>query len=182
MHPSRDEPQDAGDPGSVQRPGETESGQDEQPPEPELTEEEKLALRAQELLADMTLEQKGRAAVYDSAGRRWKRIQTAPWTAWSDELDAALAQYPAGGVVLFGQNIVSPEQLTVLTGALAAAGQTPLFIGVDEEGGAVARIAGNEAFDVARYDSMAQVGRDRRPGAGAGSGADHRHLSCEIRL
>ena len=58
---------------------------------------------------------------------------------------------------------MSPEQLTVLTGALAAAGQTPLFIGVDEEGGAVARIAGNEAFDVARYDSMAQVGATGDP-------------------
>ena len=156
--PIEDEQQGAaGDPGSVQRPGEAESGQDEQPPEPELTEEEKLALRAQELLADMTLEQKV-GQLFMIRPEALAENTDSPVTAWSDELDAALAQYPAGGVVLFGQNVVSPEQLTALTGALAAAGQTPLFIGVDEEGGAVARIAGNEAFDVARYDSMAQVG------------------------
>ena len=139
--PIEDEQQGAaGDPGSVQRPGEAESGQDEQPPEPELTEEEKLALRAQELLADMTLEQKV-GQLFMIRPEALAENTDSPVTAWSDELDAALAQYPAGGVVLFGQNVVSPEQLTALTGALATAGQTPLFIGVDEEGGAVARSA-----------------------------------------
>ena len=96
--PIEDEPQDAGDPGSVQRPGETESGQDEQPPEPELTEEEKLALRAQELLADMTLEQKV-GQLFMIRPEALEENTDSPVTAWSDELDAALAQYPAGGVV-----------------------------------------------------------------------------------
>ena len=89
--PIEDEPQDAGDPGSVQRPGETESGQDEQPPEPELTEEEKLALRAQELLADMTLEQKA-GQLFMIRPEALAENTDSPVTAWSDELDAALAQ------------------------------------------------------------------------------------------
>ncbi len=56
-----------------------------------------------------------------------------------------LASRPVGGVMLFGQNIQDEKQLKALTAALqrqaAKAGLYPLFIGTEEEGGYVARIA-----------------------------------------
>ncbi len=49
-----------------------------------------------------------------------------------------------GGVILFGSNVVSPAQLTKLTGALQAAaqagGQPRLLIATDQEGGLVKRL------------------------------------------
>ncbi len=58
---------------------------------------------------------------------------------------AAFEKLPVGGVILYGQNITSETQLKALindinTGA-GKAGLYPPFIAVDEEGGAVARIA-----------------------------------------
>lgn len=55
---------------------------------------------------------------------------------------SALARRPVGGVMIFGQNIVSEEQLRSLTVELKkGAGLIPLFIGVDEEGGTLSRVA-----------------------------------------
>jgi beta-N-acetylhexosaminidase len=56
-----------------------------------------------------------------------------PWMA--DALSRGLA-----GVTLYGMNIDSPEQLTMLTAMLRAAGAEPV-IAIDEEGGDVTRIA-----------------------------------------
>jgi beta-N-acetylhexosaminidase len=44
------------------------------------------------------------------------------------------------GVVLFGSNVVEPEQLAALTGALRRAGDHPV-VAIDEEGGDVTRLA-----------------------------------------
>jgi beta-N-acetylhexosaminidase len=44
------------------------------------------------------------------------------------------------GVVLFGSNVVEPEQLAALTGALRRAGDDPV-VAIDEEGGDVTRLA-----------------------------------------
>ncbi len=76
----------------------------------------------------------------------------------TEELRATLRAYPVGGVVLFGKNIVSPQQVTALNAELQAASRTPLFLGVDEEGGTVARLANSAAFDLPRFESAAAVG------------------------
>jgi beta-N-acetylhexosaminidase len=51
----------------------------------------------------------------------------------------ALRRRRAAGVILFGGNIESPEQLRQLTGALRRAGGRPI-VAVDQEGGSVRRI------------------------------------------
>ncbi|MBR4537613.1 MAG: glycoside hydrolase family 3 protein [Clostridia bacterium] len=62
----------------------------------------------------------------------------------------ALSRMPVGGVMIFGQNIVSEEQLRTLTGKLKqSAGLVPLFIGVDEEGGNVSRVANKLGYPLA---------------------------------
>lgn len=78
-------------------------------------------------------------------------------TQLSDEMLEQLTRYPVGGVVLFGKNIADPAQLADFSGALHGAMDTPLLIGIDEEGGAVARLANHPAFDLPKYESTAAV-------------------------
>lgn len=79
-------------------------------------------------------------------------------TSVSKLLTDGLAQYPVGGVTLFGANVIDPDQLSALTAGLSAAGKIPMFISVDEEGGRVARIANKDIFGVKTYASAAAVG------------------------
>jgi len=45
-----------------------------------------------------------------------------------------------GGVILFGRNVESPAQLARLTQAIHVAAKYPVLIGIDQEGGTVARL------------------------------------------
>lgn len=81
-------------------------------------------------------------------------------TALTDAMRETLQAYPVGGVCQFGKNITDPAQLTQFNADLQAASKTPLFIAVDEEGGAVARLANHPAFDLPQYESAAAVGAD----------------------
>ncbi len=53
----------------------------------------------------------------------------------------ALAKYAVGGIVYFGNNIQSEEQLKEMLHNTMEYAKYPLFLAVDEEGGSVARIA-----------------------------------------
>ena len=81
-------------------------------------------------------------------------------TELTDVMRDALQKYPVGGVCQFGKNIVDPEQITAFNAALQEASDVPLFISVDEEGGAVARLANKDTFDLPRYESAAAVGAE----------------------
>ena len=65
-----------------------------------------------------------------------------------------LKEKPVGGVMIFGQNIESADQLLSLTADLnrfaAQARLYPLFIGVDEEGGLVSRVANKLGYPLAK--------------------------------
>lgn len=81
----------------------------------------------------------------------------------TDALQDGLTKYPVGGIILFSENVVSPDQLSALNRELKAASGIPLFLGVDEEGGRVARLANNSAFDLPKYESAASVGASGNP-------------------
>ena len=81
----------------------------------------------------------------------------------TDAMRETLQQYPVGGICQFGKNIESPSQLARFNKDLQTASATPLFITVDEEGGMVARLANNDAFDLPRYASAAAVGASGDP-------------------
>jgi len=79
-----------------------------------------------------------------------------------DPILRAIGEDGLGGVILFARNIESPAQLAELTGTLrAAAGERPLLIAVDQEGGAVARLGPDDGFPAT--PSAAQVGRRADP-------------------
>lgn len=61
-------------------------------------------------------------------------------TGMTDELTAALREYPVGGVLLSAGSMTSGEQLAALTAALSNGCKTAPLISVDEEGGRVARL------------------------------------------
>lgn len=76
----------------------------------------------------------------------------------SDAMRAQLTEYPVGGLVLFRKNIEDPEQITEFLAELEQVSEVPLFLAVDEEGGAVARLANHSAFDLPKYTNAQAVG------------------------
>lgn len=75
----------------------------------------------------------------------------------TDTMIRTLEQYPVGGVCFFSKNISTPDLLKLFTDDLQSVSEIPLFLTVDEEGGLVARLANNEAFDLPQYSSAADV-------------------------
>ena len=74
-----------------------------------------------------------------------------------------LKKYPVGGIVVFRQNVKSPEQLKKLLADFQAASGTGLLTAVDEEGGSVARLANASGFDLPQYQSAQAVGTTGNP-------------------
>ncbi|MCA9914198.1 MAG: beta-N-acetylhexosaminidase [Anaerolineae bacterium] len=51
-----------------------------------------------------------------------------------------------GGIILFARNVKDPQQLAALTRSLHEASPTPILIGIDQEGGMVARLRQSQGF------------------------------------
>ena len=81
----------------------------------------------------------------------------------NDALREALERLPVGGIICFADNLESREQTTQLIAGAQRFSRIPLFIGVDEEGGLVARLANNAAFGLPKYESAAAVGASGNP-------------------
>ncbi len=69
----------------------------------------------------------------------------------------ALNKYAVGGIVYFAKNIQSAEQLKTMISNTRSFSRYPLFIGVDEEGGSVSRIAGSGL--ASKVDSAQKIGQ-----------------------
>ena len=65
-------------------------------------------------------------------------------TVMDDTLKHYIDTIKVGGLILFARNLDSPDQIQDLCGNAQAyarqCGQPPLFIGIDQEGGVVARL------------------------------------------
>lgn len=70
---------------------------------------------------------------------------------------AALEAKPVGGIIYFSPNITSREQITAMITACQSYSKIPLFIGVDEEGGRVARIANKGNMGTTKLAAMKNV-------------------------
>lgn len=80
-----------------------------------------------------------------------------------DRLLKALEKYPVGGVILFPENILTPDQTLNLIDGMQAASDIGLFIAVDEEGGKVARLGNNPAMNTTAFDNMSVIGSSGNP-------------------
>lgn len=85
----------------------------------------------EKILQSLTLEEKlGQMMIFGFTG-----------TTVNDDITWMLANYHAGGIILFDRNMENGEQVKALTAGLevAANEKVPLFFAIDEEGGRVAR-------------------------------------------
>ncbi len=74
----------------------------------------------------------------------------------------AISQYPVGGLIFFGGNIQSQQQVTEMLGRQQEYSQAriglPLFLSVDEEGGQVTRLASAPGIQVETFPDIAELG------------------------
>ena len=73
----------------------------------------------------------------------------------------ALSTWAVGGIIYFKQNMKSAEQITEMISNTSLYSRYPLFIGVDEEGGQVSRVA--EAGLAENPGSAASIGQSGDP-------------------
>ncbi len=74
----------------------------------------------------------------------------------------ALAVYPVGGLIYFAQNIESAEQFKQMIANTQSYTKIPLLIGIDEEGGTVARL-GKAGIGFPELPSMSEIGSTGDP-------------------
>lgn len=149
--------------------GETESPTQAPTTEPTEapTEPDPLVLQ----LESMTLEEKVGQLFMVTPGTLGLPQIKAPMDAITQEqvtqMEAAIREifetYPVGGIVQFAADLYSPEQITAYNALLQRAAEIPLFLGIDEEGGTVARLANHSGFDLPQYQSAGAVGASGNP-------------------
>lgn len=105
---------------------------------PEQTPEEKLDEIINAAIEVMPLEDKV-AGLFIVTPESITGVNTAVQA--GDGTKDALNQWAVGGLVYFEKNINSAEQITEMIANSALYSRYPLFIGVDEEGGSVSRVA-----------------------------------------
>jgi len=71
---------------------------------------------------------------------------------------AALGEYPVGGIIYFTPNLENREQVTQMIKNSQEFSKRGLFIGVDEEGGKVARLSANPEMGIEKVEPMKEVG------------------------
>ena len=131
---------------AIEAPEETESV-------PELTAEEKLDLFIDEKIEQMPLDEKV-AGLFFVTPESITGVNTAVKA--GDGTKTALEKYAVGGLIYFKKNIQSKEQIAEMISNSQNYSKYPLFIGVDEEGGSVNRVA--DAGLVQKQPSAAEIG------------------------
>lgn len=83
-------------------------------------------------------------------------------TAAGETTRKAFASIPVGGLCYFSQNLIDPSQTKQMLASSDAISRDavglPLLMAVDEEGGTVSRIGGNDGFDVDNVGDMRDIG------------------------
>lgn len=94
--------------------------------------------RVQEILAGMS-EREKICQLFIATPEALTGIDVA--TAAGEQTRASLEKYPVGGIIYFADNLESAEQTEEMIKNSQSYSKIPLFIGVDEEGGDIARVA-----------------------------------------
>ena len=120
----------------------------------EETEEDYMGELVDAILSEMPLEDKvaGMFIVTPEALTGFTTVTQA-----GDATQEALNSCPVGGLIYFDQNIEDEEQLKALLSGTESMSRYPVFLGVDEEGGSVSRVAGS-GIDVIQVGDMAAIG------------------------
>lgn len=83
-------------------------------------------------------------------------------TAAGEVTKQCFIRYPVGGVIYMAGNLIDTEQTRIMLSNMQDYSAEylgfPVFLGVDEEGGTVARIARNRAFGVEDVGNISEIG------------------------
>lgn len=127
-----------------------------------MTKEQKVAqlfIVPPEVLCGI-MEVEGAKGADSDAGKGSQAIVTTV----DETLLRGMQKYPVGGMLFFKKNLKTPEQtkslLTGIQSQLTEETGIPVFLCVDEEGGRVERIAGNDAFGVAKVPAMGKLAKE----------------------
>lgn len=124
------------------------------------TPEDALRDMVEESVSGMTLEQKV-AGLFFVTPEQLTGVGQAVQA--GDGTKEALDQYPVGGLIYFKQNIQSEEQIKEMLANTVSYCPFPIFLGVDEEGGKVARVA--DALKLDNVGPMSEIGAAGDPSA-----------------
>ena len=96
-------------------------------------------------------------------------------TIFGDITQDALSRIPLGGMIYMQENLQNADQVRVMLQMTQAYSEEitglPMLLFIDEEGGTVTRISGNEAFpDIPKISSMAVVGAGGDPAQALAAG------------
>lgn len=135
--------------------------EDDEAIEPALTEEQKLEVEIDNILNEMSLEEKV-SQLFFVTPEALTGVEVAIQA--GEVTKNALSEYPVGGIILFSQNIQNEEQLKTMLNNLHTYSRYPLFTGVDEEGGTlVARVANSGTIFVPTFPDMQEIGNTGDP-------------------
>lgn len=134
--------------------GTEETTEAETEPPTETTKE----LTADEILAQMTLEEKicqMFVIAPENLMEKWNI------TTVDSEMINRLNKYPVGGYIFFKANVVNPNQVTTMINSLQKWSKEntklPFFTAIDEEGGRVLKIGANSNFPVTKVGAMSTI-------------------------
>ncbi|MDE7479377.1 MAG: glycoside hydrolase family 3 protein [Lachnospiraceae bacterium] len=123
-----------------------------------LLNDEQIEQQVEEILASMSIEQK----IYQMFIVTPEALTDGVNVTTADEtMCSMLKERPVGGLVYFSGNLINTEQTKEMLHCTQQYATDiegmPLFLGVDEEGGKVARIGNNKGFDVPKIGAMGKI-------------------------
>lgn len=123
--------------------------------------EENISRQVEQILSSMTLEEKVGQMFFVTPE---SLTGVSKVTAAGTTTDTALTNYPVGGIVYFEANLQNPQQtkqmLSHVQEYMTDKSGFPVFLGVDEEGGRVARIGNNTNFGVEKVEAMGTLAKE----------------------
>ncbi|MCC8097785.1 MAG: glycoside hydrolase family 3 protein [Eubacterium sp.] len=129
------------------------------PEEENEKEKEENLDEAEEILNSMTVEEKVNQLFFVTPEAL---TNVSVVTAAGPQTKSSLEAHPVGGIVYFTQNFEDEDQAkTMLSNIKDYAEEVckvPLFLGIDEEGGTVARLGNSEVISVPEVGDMAEIG------------------------
>lgn len=145
--------------------------QSKQPERNSKDPDKEVLSKAEQLLNNMTLKEKVGQLLLIRPESLWLNLSPEQINdvgeysvkEFNSQMAETLAEYPVGGIIMFRKNIQSPSQIIDFINDLQNNSEIPLFIGADEEGGTVSRIANTSEFDVQKFESMQAVGETKDP-------------------
>lgn len=131
--------------------------------EPEATETQTvvdpLVEQAAQIVSGMTLEEKVAQMFFITPEALTGYGQV---TVAGDATNEAYQKYPVGGLIYNSQNLVDIDQTKTMMAKMQQYADSrislPVFLGVDEEGGSVTRIASNEAYGLTNVNNISDIG------------------------